>query len=33
VLEKCGFEQEGLLRSHYLKEGRLIDARAYGLVR
>jgi RimJ/RimL family protein N-acetyltransferase len=32
VLEKCGFEQEGYLKKHHLKEGRLLDARLYGLV-
>ncbi|MEK6235438.1 MAG: GNAT family N-acetyltransferase [Planctomycetales bacterium] len=31
VLEKCGFEQEGLLRNHFLKQGKLINARRYGL--
>lgn len=33
VLEKCGFECEGLLRSHYLKDDRLHDAKAYGKLR
>jgi len=33
VLEKCGFESEGYLRRHYLKDGKLIDAKAYGLLR
>ena len=33
VLEKCGFEQEGFLRQHFLKDGKSIDAKAYGLVR
>jgi ribosomal-protein-alanine N-acetyltransferase len=33
VLEKCGFEQEGFLRQHFLKDGQLIDVKAYGLVR
>ncbi len=33
VLEKCGFEQEGFLRKHYLKDGKLIDARLYGLLK
>jgi RimJ/RimL family protein N-acetyltransferase len=33
VLEKCGFEQEGYLRKHYLKDGRLLDSRLYGLVK
>jgi RimJ/RimL family protein N-acetyltransferase len=26
VLQKCGFEQEGFVRKHYLKDGRFIDA-------
>ena len=29
VLEKCGFEQEGYLKKHYRKGGRLIDARIF----
>lgn len=33
VLEKCGFEQQGYLRKHHLKDGKFIDARAYGLVK
>lgn len=33
VLEKCGFEQEGLLRKHYLKDSKLIDARLFALLR
>jgi RimJ/RimL family protein N-acetyltransferase/predicted N-acetyltransferase YhbS len=33
VMEKCGFEQEGYLRNHCLKDERLIDVRAYALVR
>ena len=33
VLEKCGFEQEGYLRKHHLKDGQFIDAKVYGLVR
>jgi RimJ/RimL family protein N-acetyltransferase len=33
VLEKCGFEQEGFLRKHYLKDGHLIDARLYSLIK
>lgn len=32
VLEKCGFEQEGFLKKHVLKDGRCIDIRAYGLI-
>ena len=31
VLEKCGFEQEGYLKKHYQKDGRYLDARAFGL--
>jgi RimJ/RimL family protein N-acetyltransferase len=30
VLEKCGFQREGLLRSHIRKDGRYFDAVAYG---
>lgn len=33
VLEKCRFRQEGLLRQHLKKDGRLIDARAFGRLR
>jgi [ribosomal protein S5]-alanine N-acetyltransferase len=33
VVEKCGFEFEGYLKRHYLKDGEFIDARAYGLLR
>ncbi|QGJ71182.1 GNAT family N-acetyltransferase [Planctomycetales bacterium 10988] len=33
VLEKCGFRREGYLREHYQKEGRTIDAIAFGLCR
>ena len=33
VLEKCGFAQEGLLRKHFLKDGKLIDAKLCGLVK
>jgi RimJ/RimL family protein N-acetyltransferase len=32
VLEKCGFEQEGYLTKHYLKDGHLIDAKLYALI-
>jgi len=32
VLEKNGFEFEGLLRGYYSKDGRFIDARLYALV-
>lgn len=33
VLEKCGFEQEGYLKKHFVKNGRFIDAKSYGLLR
>jgi RimJ/RimL family protein N-acetyltransferase len=33
VLETCGFQEEGLLRKHFLKDGRLIDARLFALLR
>jgi RimJ/RimL family protein N-acetyltransferase len=33
VLEKNGFTLEGKLRSHYMKDGKLIDARIYGLLK
>lgn len=33
VLEKCGFQEEGLLRKHFLKDGQSIDARLFGLLR
>src|SRR6184192_767236 len=29
VLEKCGFQQEGLLRKHFLKDGAYLDARLF----
>jgi RimJ/RimL family protein N-acetyltransferase len=29
VLEKCGFQEEGYLRKHYLKDGQLMDARLF----
>jgi RimJ/RimL family protein N-acetyltransferase len=32
VLEKCGFDQEGFLRKHFLKDGQFIDARLFGLL-
>ena len=32
VLEKCGFQQEGLLRKHFLKDGSFIDARLFALL-
>jgi [ribosomal protein S5]-alanine N-acetyltransferase len=33
VLEKTGFQREGYLPRHYLKNGQFIDAIAYGLLR
>lgn len=32
VLEKCGFQREGLLRSHAHKDGRYLDQVVYGIV-
>jgi ribosomal-protein-alanine N-acetyltransferase len=33
VLEKCGFQEEGFLRKHHLKDGQFIDARLFALLR
>jgi ribosomal-protein-alanine N-acetyltransferase len=33
VLQKCGFEQEGYLKKHYLKDGRYLDAWLYARLR
>ena len=33
VLEKNGFRLEGCLRKHFCKDGQLIDARFYGLLK
>jgi RimJ/RimL family protein N-acetyltransferase len=33
VLQKCGFQEEGFLRKHYLKDGQFIDVRLFGLLR
>lgn len=33
VLEKCGFEQEGYFKKHFVKDGKFIDAKAYGLTK
>ncbi len=33
VLEKCGFQQEGFLRKHFLKDGKFLDARLFALLR
>jgi RimJ/RimL family protein N-acetyltransferase len=33
VLEKCGFQQEGFLRKHHLKDGQFVDARLFALLK
>lgn len=33
VLKKCGFEQEGYLKKHIVKDGKLIDSIAFGRCR
>jgi RimJ/RimL family protein N-acetyltransferase len=33
VLEKCGFQQEGYLRKHYLKDGKFLDSRLFAIVK
>lgn len=33
VLEKCGFQEEGFLRKHFVKDGQFLDARLFGLLR
>jgi [ribosomal protein S5]-alanine N-acetyltransferase len=33
VVEKCGFQLQGYLKKHFLKDGEFIDAKAYALVR
>src|SRR5262245_52680546 len=33
VLEKCGFQQEGFLRRHFLKDNQFLDARLFALLR
>ena len=33
VLEKCGFQQEGFLRKHFLKDGQFLDARLFALLK
>jgi RimJ/RimL family protein N-acetyltransferase len=33
VLEKCGFQEEGYLRKHYLKDGNYRDARLFALLK
>jgi RimJ/RimL family protein N-acetyltransferase len=33
VLEKSGFQQEGYLRKHFLKDGQFVDARLFALLK
>jgi RimJ/RimL family protein N-acetyltransferase len=33
VLLKCGFEQEGFCRRHFVKDGQFIDVKLFGLLR
>ena len=33
VLQKCGFQQEGFLRKHYVKDGRFLDAKLFALLK
>jgi len=33
VLEKCGFQQEGFLRKHTLKDGQFLDVRLFALLK
>jgi RimJ/RimL family protein N-acetyltransferase len=33
VLGKCGFQEEGYLRKHFLKDGKFLDARLFALLR
>ena len=33
VLEKAGFQLEGLLRKHYVKDGRMVDGKMYALLK
>ena len=33
VLAKCGFQEEGFLRKHFVKDGQFLDARLFGLLR
>ena len=33
VLEKCGFEYEGLLKKYYLKDGEFINVRLYAITK
>lgn len=33
VLAKCGFQQEGFLKKHYVKDGKYLDARLFALLK
>jgi RimJ/RimL family protein N-acetyltransferase len=33
VLAKCGFQEEGFLRKHFLKDGQFLDARLFALLK
>jgi RimJ/RimL family protein N-acetyltransferase len=33
VLAKCGFEEEGFLRKHFLKDSQFVDARLFALLK
>lgn len=33
VLDKCGFQHEGYLRKHYLKDGKYLDAKLFALLK
>jgi RimJ/RimL family protein N-acetyltransferase len=33
VLAKCGFQEEGFLRKHFLKDGAFLDVRLFALLR
>jgi RimJ/RimL family protein N-acetyltransferase len=33
VLAKCGFQEEGFLRKHFLKGGQFVDARLFALLK
>jgi RimJ/RimL family protein N-acetyltransferase len=33
VLEKCGFQEEGFLRKHFVKDGEFLDARLFAMLR
>lgn len=33
VLQTCGFQQEGYLRNHFVKEGKYLDAKLFALLK